>query len=93
MTTGCGPGDRGARRTPTIRPFSKGISTLRPGGSRCGQRVHQASHSPLMGAAHLEDVVDPEKLGEVVVDGSLAEMTARPSGSTPCARAFRPSDS
>ena len=24
ITTGCGPGDRGARSTPTIRPFSKG---------------------------------------------------------------------
>ena len=28
-----------------------------------------------MGAAHFRDVIDPEKLGEVIINGRLAEMT------------------
>ena len=34
IITGCGPGPRGSRRTPTICAPSKGISIRRPGGSR-----------------------------------------------------------
>ena len=41
------------------------------------KRVHQTSHGAFVGTTHLDNVVYPEKLGEVVVEGSLAEMAAR----------------